>query len=227
MDNQLLIEFFIRMNNENTIKIVITDDHAIFSDGLERLLNTEKELEVVGIAQNLKAMWYVLAKNKADILLLDLNLGKDDGLEAVKKIKLYYPNLKIIILTTYNLHKQIDLLKKQGVSGYLRKNISTNILISTIKSIQNGETYFDTEEELENENAYEQSDDFLKKHNLTSREADIIRLVAKGFSSKKIGETLHISEYTVKAHRRNIKSKLNLSSNSEMVQFAVAIGLVD
>lgn len=213
------------MNNENTIKIIITDDHAIFSDGLKGLINAEECLKVVGVAKDLEAMWYILAKNKADILLLDLNLGKDDGLEAVKKIKLYYPNLKIIILTTYNLHKQIDILKKQGVSGYLRKNISTNILITTIKSVQNGATYFDTEEELEDKNIYEQSDDFLKKHNLTSREADIIRLVAKGFSSRKIGTTLHISEYTVKAHRRNIKSKLHLSSNSDIVQFAVAIGL--
>ena len=213
------------MKNENTIKIIITDDHSIFSDGLKRLINSESELKVVGVAENLKTMWYVLAKNTADILLLDLNLGKDDGLEAVKKIKLYYPRLKIIILTTYNLHKQIDILKKQGVSGYLRKNISTDILISTIKLVQNGATYFDTEEELEDKNVYEQSDDFLKKHNLTSREADIIRLVAKGFSSKKIGIELHISEYTVKAHRRNIKSKLHLSSNSEIVQFAVAIGL--
>jgi DNA-binding NarL/FixJ family response regulator len=215
------------MNNENTIKIVITDDHSIFSDGLKRLIDTEQGLEVVGVAENLKVMWYVLAKNTADVLLLDLNLGKDDGLDAVKKIKLYYPKLKIIILTTYNLHKQIDILKKQGVSGYLRKNVSTDILISTIKSIQNGTTYFDTEEVFDDENVYEQSDDFLKKHNLTSREADIIRLVAKGLSSKKIGETLHISEYTVKAHRRNIKSKLHLASNSEMVQFAISIGLVN
>lgn len=215
------------MSNENNIKIIITDDHAIFSDGLKRLIDTEVGLEVVGNAANLKEMWYVLAKNKADILLLDLNLGKDDGLEAVKKINLFYPKLKIIILTTYNLHKQINLLKKQGVAGYLRKNISTDILVNAIRDIHHGGQFFDTEETLETENTYEQSDDFLKKHQLTSREADIIRLLTKGHSSKKIGELLHISEYTVKAHRRNIKSKLDLSSNSEIIQFAMSVGLCD
>ena len=215
------------MQSENTIKIIITDDHALFSDGLKRLIDAKEDMTVVGSATDLKEMWYVLAKNRADILLLDLNLGKDDGLQAVEKIDLYYPKLKVIILTTYNLTKQIPILKKQGVKGYLKKNTSTDILLKAIRTVSRGESYFEEMKSVtENTNRYEQKDDFLRKHQLTEREADIISMIAKGHSSKVIGQLLHISEYTVKAHRRNIKSKLQLGSNSEIVQFAVKIGLV-
>ena len=219
------------MKRKSNVKIAIIDDHSMFIDGLKSILNMEAGFSVVAHAGSLSGLADILLKAKVDVLLLDLNLGKEDGLSIIEKTKRHFPKLKIIILTTYNLKKQIGNIKALQVDGYLRKNTSSEQLIHAIWEVFNGGKHFEASNEQAEikfkSNPYEHGDAFLKKCELTQREVDVIRLLAGGASSKEIGETLNISEFTVKAHRRNIKSKLRLSSTSEITQFAIKMGIID
>lgn len=206
------------------VKIFIADDHQILIDGIISFFNELKGFEVLGFANDGQTLLQEIATKVPDIILLDLNMPKLDGLSTLKKLKSGYPNTKVIILSNYNQSQLIKETKELGANGYVLKNGSKSDLLNAIATVQDGKFYF-PEEMATLTNASVFTDEFMKKHQLTKREVEIIKLVCQELSSKEIGDKLFISEFTVTTHRRNILGKLGIKNTPALINFAKLNGI--
>ena len=209
----------------NNLKIFIADDHQILIDGIISFFNELHSFEVIGHANDGVNLLRDIATNIPDIILLDLNMPKLDGIATLKKLKENYPNIKVIILSNYHQSQLIKETKALGANGYVLKNGSKSDLLSAIETAQKGKLYFPEEEEVNLNTELVFTDEFMKKHQLTKREVEIIRLVCQELSSKEIGDKLFISEFTVTTHRRNILSKLDIKNTPALINFAKQNGI--
>jgi DNA-binding NarL/FixJ family response regulator len=213
------------MCKNKPIRIAIIDDHQIFIDGIKSLLENEDTIELVGSAQNEKEIITILKNNNPDLVLVDLNLQTQDGLDIIPVIKSHKKSIKIIVITMYNDNCLVEKSFQQGVHGYLVKNTGKEELLEAIQSVFKGNIYKSPElfeSEILNQIIIKDKypDAFLKKYNLTKRETDIIILMAQSLSTKEIADKLYISELTVSTHRKHIKSKLKLKNTAAIVKFA-------
>jgi len=190
-------------------------------------------MEVTATTSTVGEMFVRLKKKPSNVLLMDINLTKNSNLGTVPKFKKNYPDLKIIALSIYQQHKFVETVIEEGCHGYILKNSTKTELITGIHQVVQGETYVSKglyipsqSGEIDYEKSQHYRTEFLKRHNLTRREVDIISLVVQGHSNKQIAEFLYISEYTVKAHRRNLKAKLHLSNTADLIRFAFQTGIV-
>jgi len=209
----------------NNLKIFIADDHQILIDGIISFFNELHGFEVIGHANDGVNLLRDIATNIPDIILLDLNMPKLDGIATLKKLKENYPNIKVIILSNYHQSQLIKETKALGANGYVLKNGSKSDLLNAIEFSQKGKLYFPEEEEVNLNTELVFTDEFMKKHQLTKREVEIIRLVCQELSSKEIGDKLFISEFTVTTHRRNILSKLDIKNTPALINFAKQNGI--
>lgn len=198
-----------------TEKILIVDDHKLFSDGLSKLLREEFIVSDQVYKGNL--VFGSIKQNKPDLILLDINLSKLNGLDLAEKIKKCWPEIKIAMVSMYSKPSLIKRAKKLGLEGYFLKNTDINDLKTGVRKILQGETSFISEEPNITIIPF---DDFQKKNLLTPREIEIIRLFKEGLDNKQISKKLAISYDTVKTHRKNIYAKLNISNIGELIQFA-------
>jgi len=208
-------------------KLIIADDHQLLIEGLISILSEVKDLEILEPVNNGNQLINSLTIIPADIVLLDLNMPKLDGIKTLTILRRDFPDLKIIILTNYDQPQLIEEVKKIGAHGYLLKNSPSTILKNTIAKVLKGEFCFDDKFLPAKENSPYFIDDFMKKYQLTKREVEIIKMIAKEFTSKEIGETLFISEFTVSTHRRNIMKKLNSKNVAGLLKFARQHSLSD
>lgn len=218
------------MNNK-TIKILIADDHAIVLDGLEALIKPTEDIEVIGRAHNGYHTLQILELNSSniDIVVLDIEMPVMDGIEATKRIKISYPDIKILILTMSNNASTIHEVIQAGVSGYILKNRGSNELLSAIRAIYNGEEYFSksvTDTLIKSIQIKNRANKFSGPK-LTKREAEVLKFIGQGLTSKQVAKNLHIATSTVETHRRNLLDKLGLKNSKELLRFAVANGYAD
>ncbi len=212
------------------LKIVITDDHQMIIDGLKLLANNFERLEVVGQAKSLSELYAVLNRTHPDVLILDIKIGEENGIDEIPRLRIIYPKMKIILFSSYNFPSIVKKALELKVDGYLLKDTEADELINAIEAVVGGQQFIGNnvnksiyrEVELDE---FEENDGFVKKFNLSHREQDIIRLIAQGLESAQISEELFISLNTVKTHRKNIFKKLGLSSSNELVRFALENGL--
>lgn len=200
------------------VRIIIADDHSLFINGLQLLLEEESMIEVTDIANDGKELIYILNKNEPDLILLDLNMPNMNGLEAARHIKQNHPAVKLIILSTYNEEHIVEKSKRLGINGYLLKNCSRLELVHAINSVMNNQDSFPCFERKEN-TLFDKEDSFLKQFNLTKREAEIIQLIKTGFTNQQIADKLFLSIYTIETHRKNIMHKLGLKSPAALLKF--------
>jgi DNA-binding NarL/FixJ family response regulator len=204
----------------NTVKIYLADDHQILIDGLISFFNEVKGIEVVGFANDGSTLLRELQKRAPDIILLDLNMPKLDGMKTLERVRKEFPNIRVVILSNYQQSQFIKEAREMGASGYVLKNGSKTELLEAIETVSNGGLYFkDHALEAQPEND-PFSDDFVKKHQLTRREVEIIKLICEEFSTRQISEKLFLSEYTVNTHRKNILRKLDVKNIAGMINFA-------
>jgi DNA-binding NarL/FixJ family response regulator len=208
-------------------KLIIADDHPLLIEGLISILSEVKDLEILEPVNNGNQLISSLTLMPADIVLLDLNMPKLDGIKTLPLLRRDFPDLKVIVLTNYDQPQLIEEVKKIGAHGYLLKNSPSTILKNAIARVLNGEFCFDEKFLPAKENSPYFIDDFMKKYQLTRREVEIIKMIAKEFTSKEIGESLFISEFTVSTHRRNIMKKLNSKNVAGLLKFARQHGLAD
>jgi DNA-binding NarL/FixJ family response regulator len=208
-------------------KLIIADDHPLLIEGLISILSEVKDLEILEPVNNGNQLISSLTLIPADIVLLDLNMPKLDGIKTLPILRRDFPDLKVIVLTNYDQPQLIEEVKKIGAHGYLLKNSPSTILKNAIARVLNGEFCFDDKFLPAKENSPYFIDDFMKKYQLTRREVEIIKMIAKEFTSKEIGESLFISEFTVSTHRRNIMKKLNSKNVAGLLKFARQHGLAD
>lgn len=208
-------------------KLIIADDHHLLIEGLISILSEVHHLEIQDPVNDGNQLINSLIINQADIVLLDLNMPKLDGIKTLEKLRKDFPDLKVIILTNYDQPQLIEEVKRLGAHGYLLKNSPPQLLKDAISKVLNGELYFDEKVLTEKDNSPFFIDDFMKKYQLTKREVEIIKMIAKELTSKEIGEKLFISEFTVSTHRRNIMKKLNSKNIAGLLKFARQHGLAE
>ncbi|PYX00358.1 MAG: DNA-binding response regulator [Acidobacteria bacterium] len=215
------------------IRIVIADDHPIFRDGLRRLLEAESDLRVVGEACDGNEAVKLARQLRPDILLLDLAMPRQPGLEALREMNSGTgPNsVRVILLTAAAEKKQIVEALQLGARGVVLKDSATQLLLKSIHTVMSGE-YWVGRESVSNLVQYLRTlvqssgeEARQKKFGLTPRELEIVSAVVAGYSNKEIAEYFKISEDTVKHHLSNIFDKLGVSTRLELALFAVNQGL--
>jgi two-component system, NarL family, response regulator LiaR len=213
------------MSQSNPIRILIVDDHAMVRSGLEMFLLAYDDLQLAGEAGNGMEALDLAGKLKPDVILMDIFMPSMDGVQATSEIHSKYPDIKIIVLTSFTEPQLIHDAINAGVSGYLSKNTTANELSNAIRSVYAGNTIFSPEvtQSLMNQPTLTGS----KFHNLTAREKEILTMMTSGKSNTEISKQLTISLSTIKFHVSNILSKLNARSRGEAVSIAVKNHLLD
>jgi len=203
----------------------MADDHKILLEGVVSLLQTEKSFEIAATAvSGLEVL--ELVKNKYfDICILDINMPGIDGIEVTRQIKLWKPEMKIIILTTYNDKEIITELIQLGVAGYLLKNAAKAELVEAIKKVMSGRYYFSEEVEkiiMKGLTAKKPADESI----LTEREIEIVKLLGREYTNEKIAQELNISFRTVETHRKNILQKTKSHNLAGLLRYAYFKGIL-
>ena len=210
------------------IKLLIADDHTMFLQGIISLLENETNIEIVGKAVNGIEALEVIKKGTVDFIILDISMPEMDGSALSKILKKEHSNVKILIVSTHSNVMLVSRLIRIGVHGYLLKNAEKSELLQAIYTIAKGENYFS--EELEEKHLLNKSKIEKQISNLTelsSREKEILVLIAHEYNTAEIAEKTFISLNTVNTHRRNLLSKLNAKNTAGLVKYAVENGLVD
>lgn len=202
------------------IKVVIADDHALFRDGLRKILSVEKDILVVGEAANGDEVAKVVERMRPDITLLDLKMPRGDVVQNLLDIAARCPTTRVMILTAFSDEESVLNAAKGGAKGYVSKGVPTATLLQAIKTVFHGGVWIDKEipswqtfEEIAQAQTSEASpevDESIKA--LTKREMEILRLVAEGLTNEEIGKKIFISEKTVKTHLTNIFDKLKVNN---------------
>lgn len=211
-----------------TLKILIADDHGILRAGLRTLLKAEPQLEVVGEAENGEEAILLAEQLKPDVILLDMSMPNLNGIETTRRLLAKLPQTKVLILTAHEDYGLVRETIQAGAAGYIIKRAAESELISAIRAVSRGELYVHpamTRALLETPDASlpkSEGNDLL-----TSRETEVLRLIAQGYTNRQIAEELKISVRTVETHRGNITSKLGLYSRVELLRFATQNGLLD
>ena len=218
---------------EGTIKIHLADDHQVLIDGILAVLKTNSLFEVVGFSLNGIDLVQKLQRNKADILILDINMPEKDGIQVLREMKEVGFPCKVIILSSYDDPKLIKEVIKLGASGYLTKQCAGENIIDAISTVAYGNQYFSdaVKEKVfntftlnNNEHTFD-IEEIIKS--ITTRELEILNLISKEKSGKHISELLNISVNTVETHRKNLMKKINVKSSIGLVVFATKNNLID
>ncbi len=209
-------------------KIILADDHQLFIEGVRSVVEEISEVEIIGTVNNGIDLMEMVRANDVDVVVLDLNMPKLDGLKCLQEIKIAKPAIRVLVLTNYNQPELMEEVKSLRADGFMVKNSTASELKNAIERIINGDKFFEGGQRppVLDESSYF-FDDFLKKFKLTRREVDIIRLVCQEYSSKQIAAQLHLSEFTVSTHRKNIQRKLNIKNVAGLVAFAKEHQLVN
>jgi DNA-binding NarL/FixJ family response regulator len=214
------------------IKIYLADDHQVLLDGIQFLLNTIPDFEVVGFSLNGKNLYEEVISSKADILILDLNMPEKDGVEVIKEFAQRGIPCKVIILSSYDDLKLIKEVMRLGANAYLTKKCAGENIVEAIYAVNNGEDYFckSVREKIFNlvtQNNRKVNKNFsLANSILTERELEIITLISLELSGKEISEKLFISTNTVETHRKNIMKKIDAKNTISLVKYAIKNNLI-
>ncbi|GAA4416342.1 response regulator transcription factor [Nibrella viscosa] len=205
------------------MRLLLADDHPLLLDGLRSVLEELPDVELLPPVSNGHQLLDYLHRQPVDLLLLDLNMPKIDGLTALKTIVRQYPLLKIIVFTSYTQPQYIRKVQMLGANGYLLKTTDAVTLKKAVSAVATGQNWFP---ETPTVSTGTVDDPFNQKYQLTRREIEIIRLIARGLTSRQISERLFVSEFTINAHRRNIARKTGADTPVALLTFAQEQGLL-
>jgi two-component system nitrate/nitrite response regulator NarL len=215
---------------KQVIRILVADDHAIFRDGLRKLLEAADEIQIVGEASNGVECVKMLGKLKPDILLLDLRMPEKDGLGVLEEVNFDSLPTRVIVLTAAEDDRDVVRAMRLGARGVVLKQSASDLLLKSIRKVSDGEIWLDNRMTAEVIDAFKKSSESGQRREkplLSDREKEIVQLVAQGFRNREIGEKLFISEQTVKNHLHNIFDKLGVSDRLELALYAIHHRLID
>jgi len=216
----------------NRIKVLVVDDHQLMIDGLKSLLECEEDIVFAGGANSMAETLSFLSLNKVDVVLMDINMPDGSGIETTEQIRELYPLVKVIALTMHDDISIITRMVRAGASGYILKRTNMNEVIEAIRVVANNGRYLSNyAQSIVMDNlvmpALKSEIKEEAKSILSSREMEVLKLVAKEYSNEQIAEKLFISERTVEAHRRNIFIKTKTKTIVGLIKYAINNGLID
>lgn len=204
-----------------TIRVLLVDNHPLVLEGLEALLRTFDHIEVVGTAGTARAGLERAVQARPDVVLMDINMPQMSGIEAIEFFRENLPQSKILMLSMHDSREYISTSVLHGASGYILKDVSTDEIVSAIEAVAAGGTYFSSGVSA----ALLDKKDNAASSLLTTREHDVLLLIASGRSNRDIAQALAISEATAETHRKKVKKKLGITSTAGLVRFAIDNGL--
>lgn len=208
------------------MRVVIADDHGIVRSGIRLLLETEPDLRVIGEAADGIEARDLVVRERPDLAILDVKMPGLTGLQATREIKAQAPEVQVLILSMHDDERYLFEALRAGASGYVLKSQADTDLLDAIRSVQRGEPFLSPGaqqsliRDLLDRGAPAESE-------LTSREEEIVKLVAEANTSREIAELLHLSEKTVENHRANAMKKLGMRDRVELVRYAIRKGLIE
>lgn len=218
----------------NDIRVVIIEDHALMREGIKSIISRDPKISVVGESDNVEDGYSTVLECRPDILLLDISLHGSSGLVLARKVLAAIPDLKIIIITIYSKIEYILEAVENGVKGYILKESSPENLTEAIDKVNSGEIYIDSYvsnkviKTLISKDDVEISEDGKSAYSkLSLREQQILKHLIDGVSVKDIAEELRISSKTVENHKASIMVKLKCKNMTELIRYAISIGLID
>jgi two-component system response regulator DegU len=208
----------------NKISVLIADDHSLIRQGLKQILELETDIAVIAQASNGSEAVQLAKEHNPDIILMDINMPGTNGLQAIKEIKQDKLECKIIVLTIHEDREYLFKTLQMGAEGYVLKDAEPAVLLEAIRSVNSGKSYIQSNMTMELVKEFNRVTMHEKeKHddnNLTSREIEVLELIAEGMINKEIAKHLYISEKTVKNHVSNIFRKLNVSDRTQAAIYA-------
>ena len=214
---------------KENIRIAIADDHQLIIDGLKSLLLSDEGLDILAEANDGIELMQRLELTEVDIVLVDINMPRMNGLEVMAAIRKKHPSIRVIILSMHNERAIVQRLIDMGASGYVLKNADKAELVEAIRQVAAGQSYFSGEVTLNLLKSNRSGNNAVSNNDtpeLTQREAEILRLVADGLSNKEISQRLFISHRTVDTHRTNIMRKADVSNVSGLIRFVIRNGFL-
>lgn len=220
-------------------KIIIIDDHQLFREGVKRILDFEDTFEVVAEGDDGTDVLSLYANNLPDVVLMDINMPNRNGVEATAELISKFPDAKVIMLSIHDDETYVTHALKSGALGYMLKEMDADQIVEAIKVVANGGSYlhpkvtknlvaeFRRLSEHENKGNFHQTEIRRPFHLLTKRECEVLQLLTDGQSNRTIGDTLFISEKTVKNHVSSILQKMNVNDRTQAVVTAIKNGWVE
>lgn len=207
-------------------RILLADDHAVVRQGFRMILSAQEDLEVVGEVANGKEAVEAADRLKPDIAVMDVSMPELNGIEATRRMAGVSPGTRVLALSMHKDSAYVREILRAGARGYLLKDSGESDLLQAVRAVARGEGFLSpavSEAVLSDYRKHVTNPLDL----LTSREREVLQLIAEGKTNKEIANLLNLSVYTVEAHRGRVMEKLNLHSTGELVRFAVRNGLVD
>jgi DNA-binding NarL/FixJ family response regulator len=206
--------------NSQLIRVAVIDDHKIITDGLSRLIDESETARVIGKAFSVAECWKLLANEQPDVLLLDIGLPDGNGLNLCSQLKEKYPQLKVLILTSYGELSTIKRALDAGADGYVLKNSMPEELLEGISTVMSGERFL-----------CEEAGNVLKENEknpmeLTRREVELLQLIVEGYTLPELADKMCLGYQTVRSYRKNLNIKLNAHNTAQLIQNAKALKLV-
>jgi two-component system nitrate/nitrite response regulator NarL len=205
------------------IKVIIAEDHQALIDGVVSFFEYNDEIEIICTANNGKELLKQVKKNRPDIVITDIRMPIMDGVESTIELKKKYPDLNILAFTMFDQPNAIKKMLKAGAIGYILKNSGLKIMLEAIRKVANNKEYFDPNVliNLKKEKAQKRGDKTQKRGVLSKREKEILQLIIENKTSVEISEILFIAKTTVDTHRKNMIRKLRLTSQNDLLKYAM------
>lgn len=212
----------------NNIRVLVVDDHAMVREGIRMILGAEPDVQVVGEAADGKEAIEKTRELSPDLVLMDVAMPGLGGLEATLEIRKLYPETRILVLSQYDNREYIFRFLKAGASGYILKSAAGRELVTAVRAVHDGGSFLDPNIAVTVIEGYIKSEhpEESTYEDLTDREKQVLKLIAEGYTSKQIADSLYISIKTAMAHRASIMEKLNLHSKAELIRYAIGKGLI-
>ncbi|MCR5062445.1 MAG: response regulator transcription factor [Treponema sp.] len=204
-----------------SISVFIIDDHPLFSRGLAQLIETENGYKVVGMAKDRTEALEYLSKKSPDLIILDLNLGKEDGLEVLKEILYINSKIKVLILSMHDERFYAERAIKAGAKGYIMKAEAESKVLDAISTVCQGKIYLSENEKNRVKSEGDSEDNVSFISTLSDRQLQIFTLIGKGIGTMEMADKLNVSIKTIDTHKENMKSKLHCKSSAELRQMAI------
>lgn len=215
-----------RRKDGKKVSIIIVDDHPIVRHGIAQLINKQKDMEITGEASSIAEGWDAIVKVSPDLVIVDLTLENESGLDLIRGIKDRCPGISVLVLSMHDESIFAERAFRAGASGYVMKHEGTEKLIGAIRRIVEGDLYAsdNLKEKLlkrivKGTTLAVESSDSVDA--LSNRELEVFQMIGRGLTTREIADKLHLSVKTIEAHRQNIKDKLGLANANELIRNAV------